>query len=109
MPFAQDLTARFGGYLHLSVSTSAADAAKVSASIASRWPTARRVYLLAGVQHWQMPSSCEQLGSVFQGMQEIERGGGAKRVLSWSVSSTTLDQVFEMVVARAAANSTYCQ
>jgi ABC-type multidrug transport system ATPase subunit len=100
----KELTARYGGFLVLSLTTSPLRVAEAEAFVRQLSPNAQRTYALGGTLKYDMPLSEVNLADVFAAVTERKQALG---ILDWGVSSVTLEEVF-IKLARdigAAANS----
>lgn len=97
----KELTARYGKYYVLTVTTPAEEGDKVDVLVAELSPAARLTYSLAGTRRYELPSDSVGLGAIFERMERATAVGSAAygstpelNVLDWGVANATLEEVF---------------
>ena len=101
----QELTARYGDYLSLSVAVPPKQAELAVKAIKQLVPAARVVHCLRGSLKLELPSPDVDVGQLFEYMDGIKR----KKVLQvwdWGVSHATLEEVFIRITREAGVRLT---
>ena len=87
----KELTARFGGYYVLTVTSTAGAEAAVSQFVNSMAPGVRTTYALAGTQKFEIPSANITLAKAFGDMTASKQ---RLQIIDWGISNTTLEDAF---------------
>ena len=86
----KELTARYGGFLVLSLTTTALRVPDAEAFVHELSPNAQRTYALGGTLKYDLPLSETNLAAVFAAVSERKAALG---IVDWGVSSVTLEEV----------------
>jgi ABC-type multidrug transport system ATPase subunit len=87
----KELTARYGRFLVLSLTTSPLRVADAEAFVRELSPNAHRTYALGGTLIFDLPLDEVSLASVFAAVTARKEALG---IIDWGVSSVTLEEVF---------------
>lgn len=96
----QDLTARYGGFLSLSITTPVGQELQAAAFVQQLSSSAKRVYALAGTQRFEVPVNDVSVSSVFSAVEAAKEQGHLD-VLDWGVSNASLEEVFVKIMGEA--------
>ena len=86
----KELTARYGGFLVLSLTTTALRVPDAEAFVRELAPNAQRTYALGGTLKYDLPLAETNLAAVFAAVSERKAALG---IVDWGVSSVTLEEV----------------
>jgi hypothetical protein len=94
----KELTARYGGFLVLTLTTTALQLAETEAFVRQLSPNAQRTYALGSTLKYDLPLSEVNLASVFAAVSERKDALG---IIDWGVSNMTLEEVRASAAQRA--------
>ena len=89
----KELTARYGGYLVLSVTTQPGQEGVVDDLVYRISPSAKLTYAVGDTRKYEVPTTEASLSTVFDAMDRAVKDGEIK-VLDWGVANATLEEVF---------------